>query len=216
MVHNGIIENYQQLKNQLTAQGYSFVSPTDTEVAAKLIDSLYDGDPIAALQKAQELLEGSYAFAIMFADRPGELYATRLGSPLIAAVGDQENFLASDVPAVLKYTRRYALIAERQIVRITKDEIAIYNPDGTIAPLELFEAVGRWNKRKRAVSSTLCARKFMSSRARWRTQCVLGSVTVCLVLRTRTVYRRDFGSSLAVSPLSRAGRPCTPVWSAEC
>ncbi|WP_195276767.1 glutamine--fructose-6-phosphate transaminase (isomerizing) [Anaerotruncus rubiinfantis] len=140
LVHNGIIENYQQLRSQLAAKGYEFLSRTDTEVAAKLIDSLYDGDPVGTIRRACALLEGSYAFAIVFADRPGEVYATRLGSPLIAAKGDGENFLASDVPAILQYTRDYCLIAEGQIVKVTQDRIALYQADGSPAPVEMLRA----------------------------------------------------------------------------
>lgn len=140
LVHNGIIENYQQLKASLTAQGYTFVSRTDTEVAAKLIDSLYRGDPVAAIIKAQELLEGSYAFGILFADHPGEIFATRQGSPLIAAAGNGEAFIASDVPAILKYTRDYALIGERQIVRVTADGLSLFEPNGVPAEIKTLTA----------------------------------------------------------------------------
>lgn len=131
LVHNGIIENYQQLKVKLSAQSYEFQSKTDTEVAAKLIDSLYNGDPVAAIQQAQGILEGSYAFAILFADHPGIIYATRKGSPLIAAKTDHEGFIASDVPAILQYTRNYVLLDELQIAAVTDQEIQIFNPDGS-------------------------------------------------------------------------------------
>ncbi len=140
LVHNGIIENYQQLKNKLAAAGYTFVSRTDTEVAAKLIDWLYDGDPVATIRRAQEQLEGSYAFGILFSDHPGTLYATRCGSPLIAALGDSENFVASDVPAILKYTNTYALIGEKQIVAVDENSISLYAADGTPVPLQLLTA----------------------------------------------------------------------------
>ncbi len=140
LVHNGIIENYQQLRSRLLGEGYDFLSRTDTEVAAKLIDSLYHGDPIAAISEAQAILEGSYAFAILFADRPGEVYATRLGSPLIAAAGEGETFIASDVPAILPYSRRYALIGEKQIVRIDREGISLFEPDGSPAKLQMLTA----------------------------------------------------------------------------
>ena len=131
LVHNGIIENYQALKNKLSTEGYLFVSHTDTEVAAKLIDWLYCGDPIGAIRRACELLEGSYAFAVLFAEHPGKIYAVRRGSPLIVAVGEQETFLASDVPAILPYTRTYALLEEEEIAELTSDLITLFLPDGS-------------------------------------------------------------------------------------
>ena len=140
LVHNGIIENYQQLKTQLIAKGYSFVSETDTEVAAKLIDSLYEGDPVCAIRSALKLIEGSYAFGILFADHPGEIFATRCGSPLIAAVADGECFIASDVPAILKYTRSYALIEEGQIVVASSKGLTLYDTDGTQIEPEILTA----------------------------------------------------------------------------
>lgn len=140
LIHNGIIENYQQLKADLTQKGYSFISSTDTEVAAKLIDSLYDGDPVRTILRAQRLLEGSYAFAILFANHPGRVYAARLGSPLIAARGIGENFIASDVPAILKYTRDYYLINEHEIVELDKSSITIYDADGVPVVRELQRA----------------------------------------------------------------------------
>ena len=142
LVHNGIIENYQTLRQKLIAQGYEFQSKTDTEVAAKLLDSLYQGDPIRAIQEAQRLLEGSYAFAILFADHPGQLFATRQGSPLIAAVGDGENFVASDVPAILKYTKRYLLLEEGQIAQVSPQGIQVFDPSGNLVTLE--EQTASW------------------------------------------------------------------------
>lgn len=140
LVHNGIIENYRELRAALTQKGYSFVSETDTEAAAKLIDSLYDGDPVGTMRRALPLLEGSFAFGVLFAEHPGELYAARRGSPLIAAAGEGECFIASDVPAILKYTRTYALIEEEQIARVTAQGIALYGADGAPAPLTLRTA----------------------------------------------------------------------------
>lgn len=130
LVHNGIIENYQSLKQALQEKGYDFVSMTDTEAAAKLIDSLYTGDPVDTLCRAQAYLEGSYAFAVLFRDHPGAVYAMRRGSPLIAAQGDGENLFASDVPAILPYTRDYILLEEGDIARITPDEIAVFDCGG--------------------------------------------------------------------------------------
>ena len=130
LVHNGIIENYQQIKGKLLSQGYEFSSQTDTECAAKLIDSLYSGDPMDTIRKAISQMEGSYAFGIVFADHPDKIYAVRQGSPLIVAKGEGENFIASDVPAILKYTRQYYLIEEKEIAEVSAQEINIYSPEG--------------------------------------------------------------------------------------
>lgn len=130
LVHNGIIENYVQLREELTAQGYAFTSQTDTETAAKLVDALYQGDPWAAIAEAMQKLEGSYAFGVLFADHPGTLFAVRKDSPLIVGLGGQENFIASDVPAILPYTRDYHLLEEGEIAAVTKDSVVIRDPAG--------------------------------------------------------------------------------------
>ena len=107
LVHNGIIENYQELKAKLLRSGYTFYSQTDTEVAVKLVDYYYKktGTPLEAISRAMLRIRGSYALAIMFKDYPGEIYVARKDSPMILGVGDGESFIASDVPAILKYTR---------------------------------------------------------------------------------------------------------------
>ena len=132
LVHNGIIENYKDIKDKLVKKNYKFVSETDTEVAANLIDSLYDGNPLAAIKKAIEIIEGSYAFAIIFKDKLDKVYAVRKGAPLIVALGKDgknENFIASDISAVLKYTNKYIIMDEENIAEIQKDRVAIYNKD---------------------------------------------------------------------------------------
>lgn len=132
LVHNGIIENYKDMKNELIKKGYKFVSETDTEVAANLIDSLYDGNPLLAIKKAIEIIEGSYAFAIIFKDELDKVYAIRKGAPLIVALGKDgknENFIASDIPAILKYTNKYILMEEENIAELQKDRVAIYDKD---------------------------------------------------------------------------------------
>ena len=132
LVHNGIIENYKDIKNELIKNGYKFVSETDTEVAANLIDSLYDGNPLLAIKKAIEIIEGSYAFAIIFKDKLDKVYAIRKGAPLIVALGKDgknENFIASDIPAILKYTNKYILMEEENIAELQKDRVAIYDKD---------------------------------------------------------------------------------------
>ena len=135
LVHNGIIENYQALKNSLAVKGYTFLSQTDSEVAACLIDSLYEGDPIEAIRQAQQQIEGAYSFTILFKDHPGEIYATRCSSPLIVAAGEGEYFVASDIPAILPYTRKYALLKEKEIVKVTPDGIVIYEGETAHEPV---------------------------------------------------------------------------------
>ena len=132
LVHNGIIENYKDIKDKLVKKNYKFVSETDTEVAANLIDSLYDGNPLTAIKKAIEIIEGSYAFAIIFKDKLDKVYAVRKGAPLIVALGKDgknENFIASDISAVLKYTNKYIIMDEENIAEIQKDRVAIYDKD---------------------------------------------------------------------------------------
>ena len=127
LVHNGIIENYNVLKEELKKKGYQFQSETDTEVATALIDSLYqeNDNKLEILEKAKNLLHGSYAFVIMFDDCKDTLYALREGSPLIVAKSKEGNLVASDIPAILEYTRDYYLL-EQEIAIITKDDIKFY------------------------------------------------------------------------------------------
>lgn len=127
IVHNGIIENYREIKEFLTAEGYSFVSETDTETVAKLIDYYYSGDPLDAIVKVLSEIRGSYALGIMFRDFPDRIYAVRKDSPLIVGKGDGENFIASDVPAIMKYTRDYYLLEENEIAELKKDHVDFYD-----------------------------------------------------------------------------------------
>ena len=132
LVHNGIIENYKDIKDKLIKKGYKFISETDTEVAANLIDSLYDGNPLIAIRKAIDIIEGSYAFAIIFKDKLDKVYAVRKGAPLIVALGKDgknENFIASDISAVLKYTNKYIIMDEENIAELQKNRVAIYDKD---------------------------------------------------------------------------------------
>ncbi|MBQ8184298.1 MAG: glutamine--fructose-6-phosphate transaminase (isomerizing) [Lachnospiraceae bacterium] len=129
VVHNGIIENYLKLKQTLISRGYEFRSETDTEVVAHLLDYYYNGNPLEAITKIMHRLEGSYAFGIMFQDHPGEIYAVRKDSPLIVGTSSKGNLIASDVPAVLKYTRNVYFIENQEIVRLTKDTMTFYNID---------------------------------------------------------------------------------------
>ena len=127
IVHNGIIENYGILKERLIAKGYTFESETDTEVLVKLIDSCYTGDPLRALQEALAKVRGSYALAVMFRDRPDTIFAVKRESPLIVGWGEGENFVASDIPALLKYTRRYSVLEEGDMAVCTAEGIRFYN-----------------------------------------------------------------------------------------
>ena len=127
IVHNGIIENYGILKERLIAKGYTFESETDTEVLVKLIDSCYTGDPLRALQEALAKVRGSYALAVLFRDRPDTIFAVKRESPLIVGWGEGENFVASDIPGLLKYTRRYSVLEEGDMAVCTAEGIRFYN-----------------------------------------------------------------------------------------
>ena len=127
IVHNGIIENYGILKERLMAKGDTFESETDTEVLVKLIDSCYTGDPLRALQEALAKVRGSYALAVQFRDRPDTIFAVKRESPLIVGWGEGENFVASDIPALLKYTRRYSVLEEGDMAVCTAEGIRFYN-----------------------------------------------------------------------------------------
>ena len=139
-VHNGIIENYQELKDKLTRKGYTFYSETDTEVAVKLIDyyyKKYEGTPVDAINHSMVRIRGSYAMAIMFQDYPGEIYVARKDSPMILGVENGESYIASDVPAILKYTRNVYYIGNMEMARVRKGEITFYNLDGEEIQKEL-------------------------------------------------------------------------------
>ncbi|MCI9152192.1 glutamine--fructose-6-phosphate transaminase (isomerizing) [Lachnospiraceae bacterium] len=129
VVHNGIIENYLKLKKKLTEKGYQFVSDTDTEVIAHLLDYYYQGNPLQAIVKIMHRMEGSYALGILFKDHPEELYAVRKDSPLIVGHTKDGCIIASDVPAVLKYTRDVYFIENEEIVRMKQDSMEFFNVD---------------------------------------------------------------------------------------
>ena len=129
VVHNGIIENYLKLRKKLEKHGYEFVSDTDTEVIAHLLDYYYHGNPLQAITKVMHRMEGSYALGIIFKEHPEELYAVRKDSPLIVGETKDGNIIASDVPAVLKYTRDVIFIENEEIVRMTEDSMEFFNVD---------------------------------------------------------------------------------------
>lgn len=140
LVHNGIIENYTELKKELTQKGYTFKSQTDTESVAVMLDFLYKGDAVSAIDELTSKLCGSYALAIMFSDKPNEIYAVRKDSPLVVGVLENEWFLASDIPAFLKHTKKYILIDENEIVILNKDGIRFLNGNKEEIKKEILEA----------------------------------------------------------------------------
>ena len=144
IVHNGIIENYGVLKERLMAKGYTFESETDTEVLVKLIDSCYEGEPLKALRAALAMVRGSYALAVLFRDFPDTLFAVKRESPLIVGWGEEENFIASDIPALLKYTRRYSVLDEGDMAVVNADGIRFYNEFAE--PVEREVLTANWDQ----------------------------------------------------------------------
>ena len=140
IVHNGIIENYGALKERLAARGYTFESETDTEVLVKLIDSCYHGEPLQALH----MVRGSYALAVLFKDFPDTIFAVKKESPLIVGWGEGENFVASDIPALLKYTRDYSVLEEGDLAVVTAQGIRFYNAFGE--PVERQRLTADWDQ----------------------------------------------------------------------
>lgn len=141
LVHNGIIENYQELKDKLVKSGYTFYSQTDTEIAVKLVDYYYKktGTPLEALTRSMLRIRGSYAFGVMFHDHPGKLYAARKDSPLIIGRSSSGSLIASDVPAILDKTRNVYYIDNMEIAELTKDEVHFYNIDREEVQKEIVE-----------------------------------------------------------------------------
>ena len=145
-VHNGIIENYQELREKLLRKGYTFYSSTDTEVAVKLIDYYYKKyahTPVDAINHAMVRIRGSYALAVLFRNYPGEIYAARKDSPMILGTKDGEQYLASDVPAILKYTRTVYYLGNLELTRLTPQGISFFNLDGDEISKEPVEIL--WN-----------------------------------------------------------------------
>ena len=134
VVHNGIIENYQEIKERLINKGFSFVSQTDTEVVAQLLDYYYMGESagnaLDAITRMMLHVRGSYALGVLFADEPGVIYAVRKDSPLIIGIGQGENFIASDIPAILSKTREICRLKDNEIAELTRDGVKFYNADG--------------------------------------------------------------------------------------
>ncbi len=143
VVHNGIIENYLKIKKYLLDKGYQFQSETDTEVIVQLLDHYYEGDAFTAITKAMARMEGSYALGIIFNDRPDEFYAVRKDSPLIVGVSKEGNYIASDVPAILKHTRNVYYIENGEIVQLTRDAVKFYNSD--LEPVDKAVSTVEWD-----------------------------------------------------------------------
>lgn len=141
-VHNGIIENFKELRDKMIRHGYKFYSETDTEVAVKVVDYYYRKykmGPIDAIAKTMVRVRGSYALAVMFKDYPNEIYVARKDSPMIIGAGEGETFIASDVPAILNYTRKVYYIGNMEMARLTADGVDFYNLDGDIVDKEIHE-----------------------------------------------------------------------------
>lgn len=139
VVHNGIIENYDKLKQKLEKKGYHFVSQTDTEVLAHMLTEYYHGDPVEAIEKVMHRVEGSYALGIMFADHPHHIYAARKDSPLIVGISEDGKFIASDVPAILQYTRDVYYMENEEIACLSKGHTRFYNIDGESIKKEIVK-----------------------------------------------------------------------------
>lgn len=138
LVHNGIIENYIALRQELTGKGYKFISQTDTEVIAHLLDDLYDGDLLSTVFKAKEKLKGTYALGVISSKNPDEMVAVRKESPLVVGIGDGGNFIASDIPALLKYTRNVYFLENGDTVRLTSDKVEIYDEGKSSVDRDIF------------------------------------------------------------------------------
>ncbi len=134
IVHNGIIENYNELREELKSEGYKFNSDTDTEVIVHLVEKYYDGDLLKAVNRATKDLVGSYSIGAISSDEPDRLIAARYSSPLVIGIGEGENFIASDIPAVLEHTKNYYILEDHELAEITKNDIKIYNQD--LEPVE--------------------------------------------------------------------------------
>jgi glucosamine--fructose-6-phosphate aminotransferase (isomerizing) len=138
VVHNGIIENYLELREELSAAGHTFRSETDTETIAHLIESLYEGDLTAAVAAALRRLDGSYAIAVLHADHPDTIVAARQDSPLIIGIGEGENIVASDIPAVLRYTREVLVLEDGEVATVDADGVKVVDRAGAPVVSEML------------------------------------------------------------------------------
>ncbi len=143
VIHNGIIENYLDLREELMAQGHTFLSETDSETIPHLLESLYDGDIVSTVRRALQRLRGAYALAVLCQDEPDKIVAVRLASPLVIGLGQGENFLASDIPAILRHTRRALVVADGEMAVLTRDGVTLSTVDGT--PVQREELAITWD-----------------------------------------------------------------------
>ncbi len=139
VVHNGIIENYLELKKRLQRRGYQFQSETDTEVVTLMLDHYFNGDILSTVVRVMHRLEGSYALGILNKDNPDEIIAVKKDSPLIVGLGEDGNYIASDIPAILKHTRKIYILEDGEIVRLTKDSVTVYNADLEVVDKEITQ-----------------------------------------------------------------------------
>jgi glutamine---fructose-6-phosphate transaminase (isomerizing) len=139
VVHNGIIENYTELKDELIKKGHKFVSETDTEVLPHLLEEYYEGDMLLAMQRLLKRIKGSGAIVVLNSDAPDEIIAARIASPLIIGIGKDGNFLASDMPAVLEHTRSFIIVNDFETIRLKKDKVEIFDGDGRLIQRESFK-----------------------------------------------------------------------------
>ena len=146
LVHNGIIENYLPIKERMIRKGYTFETQTDTEALAKLVDYYYvqKGNPLEAIKKVLEKIRGSFAVAILFDQHPDTIYAIRKDSPLIVGLGNGENFIASDITAILDYTRDYYLLEEGEIAIVSKDKVTVVDED--LEPIIKEKQTASWDR----------------------------------------------------------------------
>ena len=143
VVHNGIIENYMPLKEELIAKGYHFKSETDTEVVAHLLEDMYDGDFVGTVRRMLNRVDGAYAFEIICADEPDKIICTKKENPLVIGLGKGENFVASDIPAIINYTRDTYILNDGELAIVTRDNVAVFDREGNAVDKEVFHV--NWN-----------------------------------------------------------------------
>lgn len=143
VVHNGIIENYMPLKEELIAKGYHFKSETDTEVVAHLLEDMYDGDFVGTVRRMLNRVDGAYALEIICADEPDKIICTKKENPLVIGLGKGENFVASDIPAIINYTRDTYILNDGELAIVTRDNVAVFDREGNAVDKEVFHV--NWN-----------------------------------------------------------------------
>ena len=143
VVHNGIIENYMPLKEELIEKGYHFKSETDTEVVAHLLEDMYDGDFVSTVRRMLDRVDGAYALEIICADEPDKIICTKKENPLVIGLGKGENFVASDIPAIINYTRDTYILNDGELAIVTRDNVAVFDRKGNTIDKEVFHV--NWN-----------------------------------------------------------------------